>query len=150
MVGVDLKDQLMNMYLLERKRMSRWYMKLFKRLLNAAVLNSLIIFKQNTGRHCEQFDFRIQLVESLFTTFASVRGKNVPGSRPSDNTVPRLTERHFIRRVTPKNAKSRPQRRCVVCTKRGRKKTSVYCCQECDVVLCVEECFELYHTKLNY
>ena len=131
--------------------MTRRYMKLFKMLLNTAVLNSLIIFKQNTGRHCEQLDFRIQLVESLFTTFASVRGKNVPGSRPSDNTVPRLTERHFIRRVTPKNARSRPQRWCVVCIKHGRKKNiSFYCYQECDVGLCVEECFELSHTKLNY
>ena len=116
------------MNLLERKRMSRWYMKLFKRLLNAAVLNSLIIFKQNTGGHCEQLYFRIQLVETLFTMFASVRGENVPGGRSSDNTVSRLTERHFVRRVTAQNAKTRPQRWCVVCTKHGRKKTSVYCC----------------------
>jgi hypothetical protein len=27
---------------------------------------------------------------------------------------------------------------------------SVYCCEECDVGLCMEDCFEAYHTKLNY
>ena len=48
MGGMDLKDQLLHMYLVERKRMTRWYMKLFKRLLNAIVLNSLILYKQIT------------------------------------------------------------------------------------------------------
>jgi hypothetical protein len=37
MGAIDLKDQLLNMYLVERKRMSKWYMKLFKRLLNCSV-----------------------------------------------------------------------------------------------------------------
>jgi hypothetical protein len=34
MGGVDLKDQLLHSYLTERKRMNKWYMKLFRRLLN--------------------------------------------------------------------------------------------------------------------
>jgi hypothetical protein len=33
MIGVDLKDQLLHSYLIERKRMNKWYMKLFRRLL---------------------------------------------------------------------------------------------------------------------
>ena len=37
---------------------------------------------------------------------------------------------------------------CVL--KSQKKKTSVYCFQICDVSLCLEDCFELYHTKLNY
>ena len=68
----------------------------------------------------------------------------------SENTVPWLTERHFLREVAPKTEKSKPQRRCVVCSKHGKKKTSVYCCQICDVGLCLEDYFELYHTKLYY
>jgi len=76
--------------------------------------------------------------------------RNVPGQQASDNTVPWFTERHFLRKVAPKTGKSKPQRRYVSCSKHGKKKTSVYCCQICDVGLCLEECFELYHTKLNY
>jgi hypothetical protein len=34
MIGVDLKDQLLHSYLIERKRMNKWCMKLFRRLLN--------------------------------------------------------------------------------------------------------------------
>jgi hypothetical protein len=94
--------------------MTKWYLKLFKRLLNAAVLNSLIIYKQTTGRHCEQLSFRVQLVEALFFKYASVSEKSVTGRHASDNIVPRLSERHFIRKVAPKGTKSKPERRCVV------------------------------------
>jgi hypothetical protein len=31
MGGVDLKGQLLNTYLVERKQINKWYMKLFKR-----------------------------------------------------------------------------------------------------------------------
>jgi len=44
--GVDLKDQLLHMYMVERKEMTKWYLKLFKRLLNSTVLNLLFIDKR--------------------------------------------------------------------------------------------------------
>ena len=103
------------------------------------------------GRNIQQLLYRVQLVEGLFMKY--VRGaetQSVPGQEASDNTIRRLTERHFLRKVPPKTGKSKPQRRCVVCSKHGKKKTSVYCCQICDVGLCLEDCFLLYHTKLNY
>jgi len=40
--GVDLKDQLLHIYMVERKKMTKRYLKLFKRLLNSTVLNSLL------------------------------------------------------------------------------------------------------------
>ena len=102
------------------------------------------------GRNIQQLSYRIQLVEGLFTKYAhAVETWSVPGQQASDNTIPRLTERNFLRKVAPKTEKSN-SKRCVVCSKYGKKKTSVYCCQVCDVGLCLEDCFELYHTKLNY
>ncbi|KAG8239609.1 hypothetical protein J437_LFUL018430, partial [Ladona fulva] len=50
MGGVDLKDQLLQSYLIERKRNTKWYMKVFRRLLNTAVLNSMVIYQANTGK----------------------------------------------------------------------------------------------------
>jgi len=147
---VDLKDQLLHMYVVERKRMTKWYLKLFKRLLNSTVPNSIVVYRQVTGRNIQQLSYRIRLVECLFMKYSRAEGKrSVRGRHASDNTIPQLTEIHFLRKVSPKSKKSKPQRRCVVCTKHGKKKT-VYCCQICDVGLCLEDCFELYHTKLNY
>jgi hypothetical protein len=59
MGGVDLKDQLLHMYVVERKRMSKWYLKLFKRLLNSTVLNSIVVYRQVMGRNIEQLSYRI-------------------------------------------------------------------------------------------
>jgi hypothetical protein len=47
--GVNKNDQLLQMYLVERKRMNKWYMKLFRWILNAMVLNSLVNYRQNVG-----------------------------------------------------------------------------------------------------
>jgi len=44
MEGVDLKDNLLHMYMVEREKMTKWYLKLFKRLLNSAVLNSFVVY----------------------------------------------------------------------------------------------------------
>jgi len=149
--GVDLKDQLLHMYMVERKEMTKLYLKLFKRLLKSRVLNLFVVYRQVRGRNIQQLSYRIQLVEGLFTKYArAVETQSVPGRQASDNTVPQLTERYFLRKVAPKTEKSKPQRKYVVCSKHGKKKTSVYCCQICDAGLCLEDCFEMYHTKLNY
>ena len=146
-----MKDQLLHMYMVERKKMTKWYLQLFKRLLNSTVLNSFIVYRQVMRRYIQQLSYRIQLGEGLFTKYVcAAETQSVLGRQASDNTVPRLTERHFLRKEAPKTEKSKPQRRCVVCSKHGKKKTSVYCCQICHVGLCLEDCFELYHMKLNY
>jgi len=70
MGGVNLKDKLLHMYTVERKKMTKWYLKLFKRLLNSTVLNLFVIYRQVMGRNIEQLSYRVQLVEGLFTKYA--------------------------------------------------------------------------------
>ena len=148
---VNLEGQLLHVYMVKRKRRTKWFLKLLKRLLNSTVLSSFVVYQQMMGRNRHQLSHRIQLVESLFMKYAhAAKMWSVPGRKATDNTVPRLTERHFPRKVTPKTEKSKPQRRGVVRSKHGKKKTAVYCCQICDVGLCFEDCFELYHKKLYY
>ena len=131
--------------------MTRWYLRLLKRLLNSTVLNSFVVYRQVTRRNIQQVSYRIQPVEGLFTKYAcDMETQSVPGRKASDNTVPWLTERHFVRKVAPETEKSKSQRGRVVCSSQGIKKTSVYSCEMCDVGLCLEDCFELYHTKFNY
>jgi hypothetical protein len=102
-MGQVLQDQLLNMYLVEWKRMQKWYMKLFRSLLNATVLNA-IIYRHNTGKKIDQLAFRVNLVEAIFEQFANPERK-VRGRRPAENTIPRLHERHFIHNVPPSGKK---------------------------------------------
>ena len=105
-----------------KKKKTNWYLKLFKRLLNSTVLNSFVIYRQVTGGNTEQPSYRIQLVEGVFMIYAhAAETRSVPGWQASDNTVPQLTERHFLKKVSPKTEKSKPQRRCVVCSKHRKK-----------------------------
>lgn len=68
----------------------------------------------------------------------------------------RLTGRHFPRTLQPREnmKKKKVQKACHVCshTTRRQKKRSdtLYYCHECDVALCIEPCFEDYHTLLHY
>jgi len=85
-----LKDQLLHMYMVERKKMTKWYLKLFKRLLNSTVLNSFVIYRQVTGRNIEQLSYRIQLVEGLFMKYAraaEARNVSATGIRQHSSTA---------------------------------------------------------------
>jgi hypothetical protein len=148
MSGVDLKDQLLHSYLTERKGMNKRYMKLFHRLLNTLILNAMMICRSNMGKRIDQLSFRIQLIEGLFVKYVNAVELKLSGRHSSDNTVPHLTERHFISKIPPTVKKSRPQRWCVVCQKRGRKRETVHWCDECGRGLCIE-CFRDYYTQLN-
>jgi hypothetical protein len=88
MGGIYLKDQLLQLYC-ERKLMHKWYMKLFRRLLNATVLNAMIIYRHNTGKQINQLAFRVNLVEVLLQQFADTECK-VPGHQAAENIILRL------------------------------------------------------------
>jgi hypothetical protein len=82
MGGTDLKDQLLQMYLVERKCICKWYVKLFRRLLNA-----MIIYRHNNGEKINQLALRVNLVQTLFQQFANTQCK-VPGRRAAENIFP--------------------------------------------------------------
>ena len=151
MGGVDLKDQLLQPYLLERKKMTKWYIKLFRRLLNVTVLNCMVICHANSGQtKIDHYKFRVELVQALLIEHGSESVRKFQGRHSTDKNVPRLVERHFPERIPPTEKKARPTRRCVVCYKNNRRKETVFWCPECEAALCVEECFKAFHTKLNF
>jgi len=102
MGGVDLKDQLLQPYLLERKKMSKWYIKLFRRLLNITVLNCMVICRANSAQtKIDHFKFRVELVQALLTEHGSESVRKFQGHHSTDKNVPRLLERHFPEKIPP-------------------------------------------------
>ncbi|GFU99826.1 piggyBac transposable element-derived protein 4 [Trichonephila clavipes] len=78
-----------------------------------------------------------------------------PG-RPSSTVNPlRLTVRHFASHLPPNPIKRVSKTMCCLLFKKRckwektRKETRIWC-KDCEVGLCLETCFELYHTKLNF
>ena len=148
--GVDLKDQLLHMYMVERKTWpdgtsgfskGYWTLQFSIRLLFIDKWREEIYSSSRTefgqwkvcSRNMRVLRIcRVYLGERRLTTLSA-----------ADLKI-------FCEKSGTETEKSKPQRGRVVCSSQGIKKTSVYSCEMCDVGLCLEDCFELYHTKFNY
>jgi hypothetical protein len=111
MLGVDLKDQMLQPYLLERNKGTKWYVKLLKRLLNVAIHNSMVIYRSHPNNEkMGTLQLRLSLAQGLVEKRGSGVRRPVHG-RPSVQPPPkRLTERHFLERIPPTGKKARPHR----------------------------------------
>ncbi|KAL0895498.1 hypothetical protein ABMA27_011608 [Loxostege sticticalis] len=156
MGGVDLKDQMLEPYLLERKRCSKWYMKLFKRLLNVSILNARTLFQSSTQKKQDHLAFRLQLVDSILTNHLQqcpvTRRYAVSASRSSHQSHIRNSRQltHFPVRLQQTESSLANERsfrkRCIVCLREGRKSSkTAFSCETCNVPLCIENCFKAYH-----
>ncbi|PNF23367.1 hypothetical protein B7P43_G13170 [Cryptotermes secundus] len=139
-----LKDQLLETFLLERKRQNAWYKKLFNRLVNMAALNAYILYCK-AGNKKDHLLFRINLVNEII---AKSHGQNLEKckGRPSDTDMEctRLTGQHFIQENSKTENYKVLRRRCVVCTKNRKRKQTRYRCKNCPGTpsLCLDACFE--------
>ena len=169
--GVDANDQLLKYTVFSRKTM-KWWKKVAFRLLNLAMVNAYILYKEwlatnNVPRkkNLTHNDFRVQAIKQLLATVTNTV-TNTMHTTIDTTEFSRLSGRHFITRIG-NDERGRPiSRICKVCSKgdkvlhdrsgappkKGGKygKQTIYRCKQCKVELCVDGCFELYHTQKDY
>jgi hypothetical protein len=146
--GVDRSDQMLSYYSFARKTI-KWWKKLFFHLFDLAVLNAHILHTKTNKKKITLEIFYEKVAERLLAsagTEIQVQGRLVGRD-------------YFLYRIPATHAKleGKSQRSCRVCAERSKfqtrktvKKCTTMYCQKCDVGLCVGQCFEVYHTKLNY
>jgi len=72
MGAVDMADQMLQSYQVERKRKKVWYKKQFQHLLNQTVLNCYILYKkQNPGSKMTHLNFVVRLIARLIEQYGS-------------------------------------------------------------------------------
>ncbi|KAI4478521.1 hypothetical protein M0804_011844 [Polistes exclamans] len=123
----------------------KWYRKFFFHLVNICVWNAYCLYKHKTKQPISMAKFHLQLIKEILEKYH----ENI--SRPhtiGNNNPLRLIKRHFP--SVYKAPGNKPRRRCVVCRANNRRRETVYECKNCDVRLCVDPCFQIYHCKLNY
>ena len=145
MGGVDLSDMCIYMFLDERRTI-RWNKKVFFTLLGRLILNSFILYQQNTNheKKLNQRNFMIQLVEGLIGDYRQTRIR--PGRKATDIPKRLLNpEAHMKQTKLPKGKK----KNCVICTnlKQNRRIRTSYVSDECGAALCIGQYWEKYHTK---
>ena len=161
MGGVDLSDQLLNYYSFLRKS-NKWSRKLLIHLFNLVILNAYILNKHYGRQKLTHDEFRDNLVKWLIDE--GLKSYKIPlppvlscklgRYHVDDHNQRRLSERHFIKNIPAGEGRKRkkPTRRCFVCSKLPGSKTkrTSYWCEECRKPLCISQCFEIFHTELNY
>ena len=113
-----------------------------------------------------QIDYRLAVIRKLTGSLVDTVVDTVVDNNSEVCDLLRLTGRHFLRKipVPPECKKGKVQHTCKVCSvgerefdrlnklpKRKRAgHESSYECSHCKVALCVDICFELFHTQKNY
>lgn len=155
MGGVDRQDSYLSSFSLMRKYIKS-YKKIFFYLMDIALFNAYVLFSKTSNisktKKYTFSKFRLdvaqQILESVCVPEYTKRGRLSVGDTPL-----RLQAKqwgHFPRKIPATEAKQNPQRRCKVCTKRKKRCETTWECKECLVALHIPECFEIYHTEVDY
>ena len=144
MGGVDRADQALVSYPTTRKRQKRYYVTVFRHLLDIAIWNAFILRKKQLP-NIENYSFHMNLVECIVEKFHVTAPRSAKRQKLQGDCPLRLTARHFPDLV-PSTSKKSASRKCMVCSKKKVRRETRYQCNECDVGLCVQPCFRIYHT----
>ncbi|KAL6417911.1 hypothetical protein ACFW04_014253 [Cataglyphis niger] len=141
---VDKVDMVISSVDSTRKTL-KWYRKFFFHLIDICVWNAYCLYKHKRNATISMANYQLQLIKQICDKYH----KDYINRQVRKNDYPmRLTERHFPSLFVSKR-KNR-SRRCVVCSKNDKRSESRYECKECNVGLCINQCFKIYHTQLYY
>ncbi|XP_063219616.1 piggyBac transposable element-derived protein 4-like isoform X1 [Bacillus rossius redtenbacheri] len=149
MGGVDLFDQLTSYYNIQWKSRC-WWVKVFYYLIDAAVVNSYILYKLEMNKLQKKtvthLMFRSQLADQLIGEFCSrvTKKKNVVITKKKFNLSPIVTVPNTEGHLPIKGTS-----RCANCSTRNKPVQSNLVCKMCDVALCKVPCFQQFHENMG-
>ena len=121
--GVDLVDQKRHSRIISRRRLKSWYKKKLYHFLDISLVNAHIILTTLPDyKGITQEAFRQLLVKSIIARFWQA-SSTAPQSERHSHSFKRLVEKHT-------EIGTRGKLRCVVCSKYGDRKQSIYFCVE--------------------
>lgn len=133
----------------------KWYKKFFFHLVDITVFNCNIMATIKSGQKCSLGKFRNELIRKLLAKYGQIQTPkqrtNLAASTPHPK---RLIDRHFPTKIPSDGSSRLKTRTCFVCShskkKEIKRSSSRFECVDCNVGLCVSECFKEYHTLLHF
>ena len=133
---VDTADQLRQYYAMQRKTYKNWH-SLAWWLLDMCVVNAYTLWCLDTKADITQLEFRRTLLHQLRDAYPPSVHRAPPTAPPSFTPV---NDGHWPRR-------SGKRRDCAHCSEgRYHRVRSEVQCKRCGVHLCIDPCFEQYHS----
>ena len=151
MNGVDIADQHTVYYSFIRKTV-KWWRKLFFWLMETAVVNSYVLYRESTPSPKSHIHYRRMLIDSLSASYVqSAPPRPLPG-RPRQRAKPETHGPERLNKRLHLLCKTSVQRDCMVCSKTQHRVRPSYRCKTCPNApyLCPGTCFERYHTLVQY
>ena len=163
MSGVDLTDQFLQHYSFLCKSV-KWSKKFFVHCLNMGILNAHILQKTYSDSKIMHWQFRIQLVKHMLSNVQQQPRRIVPVPDPVDSPL-HLVDRHFIEPIRGQEwgRRKHPRHACFIYNVSKEalsdaglgdsykpKKFTSYWCSICKHALCIDPCFRLYHTEMDF
>ena len=143
---------MLSYYSFERKTI-KWWKNLFFRLFDLAVVNAHILHRKTSNKKSRgKFSMKKSPKDCSLVPVRKFKCK-------VSLAVQLAGRDHFLYRIpaTHTRLEGKSQRSCRVCAERSKrqtgksvKKCTTMYCRKCDVGLCIGQCFEVFHTKLNY
>ena len=127
MPGVDLADQKRHGRITGRKRLKRWYKRVFYHLLDISLVNACIVANCIPGVVIEQREFRMDLIKQILRKYSAV----VPG-------INEIGVEHKLTKLK--------QGRCLFPECKSKPNTF---CEGCNRYICSVPCFSKAHTILK-
>ena len=151
MNGVDIADQHTVYYSFIRKTV-KWWRKLCFWLLETAVVNSYVLYRESLGCPRSHIQYRRMLIDSLAASYISTVPPRPRAGRPRKRVHPESHDPERLNKHLHILQKTTTQRNCVVCSHTHKRVRPSYKCKTCPEMpyLCPGTCFERYHTLVDY
>ena len=143
---VDKSDRMVNSYGIAC-RTWKWTQKLFFHLTDMAILNTFLIHKSCSGKMTHKVFHEILIRKLIFhSQEGNVTASGTSQGRPSPaaSQLNQMEVKHS--QHWPSKGK---QQQCRVCSLQKQTRSMLYFCRNCNVGLCVVNCFEKWHTRVN-
>ena len=155
MGGVDLADQKIKCYTIDRKSKRNW-MRIFFHFFGMSVVNSFIYYKDLSGSNISTVEYISNISTALIGNYCSRKRLGRPLAMSNQKKI-RL-EKNIS--DTENSGQARllahlpdvisTYRRCAYCSTKEKEKRTNVICTFCGVCLCVKNCFSLYHQNYMY
>ena len=116
-------------------------------ILDLSLVNANILYNLTAPKPLTHMEFRLAVAASLLEGHIPRTDRRISATT---RVLPlRMTERPFPECI-PHDTKYGGCPQCEVCRARGKRSQTRYRCKLCKTPLHINDCFEIYHTKLQY
>lgn len=138
---VEKNDHAVSQHSLVRKS-GKWATKVFFHLFQESLFNAHVLHCLSPQGSLNFADFKLSFAREILFSMEEINIKLV---RPPNKG------NHYPAYVPPTEKRKFPVKRCVVCYKNGRRRSSRYYCPDCTANpgLCVSPCFRIHHENMK-